>query len=111
MPSNKAKGNIPTVKVGDRLFVGPTSAPAVVCGDLDWPDDPYGKRYCVVCKTGQEVKNRYGSTIGEVLQVIVSWNGRGWMFTDMGTTVTQSMHWLQPFVDLLDRHGERESTL
>jgi hypothetical protein len=106
MPSHKAKGKIPSVKAGDRIYVGPTSAAAVVCGELDWPDDPFGKRYCVVCKTGQDVKDRFGSTIGEVLQVIVSWNGRGWMFTDMGTTVTEAMNWLKPFVDRIERRGE-----
>ena len=108
MPSSKAKGQIPSVKAGDRIYVGPTSAAAVVCGELDWPDDPYGKRYCVVCKTGHDVKDRFGSTIGELLQVIVSWNGRGWMFTDMGTTVTEAMNWLKPFVDRMKEGSMKE---
>ena len=102
MPTNRTRGDLPEVKAGDPISVGPTGAPAVVCGELDWPDDPYGKRYCVVCRTGQDLKDRYGPSIGEVLQVIVCWNGTGWMFTDMGTAVTESMIWLAPFVERLE---------
>lgn len=93
---------MPTIRIGQQVFIGPLKSPAIVCNEIPMPEDLFGKGYYVVCKSGQGVRARDGQRLGEAVLMAIVWNGFDWAIKAAGYRVSEAMPWLRPYVEQLD---------
>ena len=102
MASNVAAQTMPVIRVGQLILIGPQQVPAIVSNEIPTPEDLFGKRYFVVCKSGQGIRARDGRRLGEAVLITVAWDGLNWTIKEAGFRVGETMPWLQPYVQQLD---------
>ena len=102
MEQMQTNNSMPCVNVGQRISIGPRQIPAIVCNEIPMPEDAFGKRYFVVCKSGQGVRARDGRRLGEDVLVTVLWNGADWAVKEAGFRVSEVMPWLKQYVQQLE---------
>lgn len=93
---------MPLINIGQRILIGPRKSPAIVCNEIPTPEDLFGKRYYVVCKSGQGVRARNGQKLGEAVLITVVWNGFDWAIKEAGFRVSEAMPWLRQYVEQLE---------
>ena len=102
MEQMQARNPMPPVNIGQRISIGPRQIPAIVCNEIPMPEDSFGKRYYVVCKSGQGVRARDGHRLGEDVLITVLWNGADWTIKEAGFRVSEVMPWLKQYVQQLE---------
>jgi len=95
-------GPMPAINIGRSILIGPHLVPAIVSNEIPTPEDAFGKRYFVVCKSGRGIRARDGHRLGEAVLITVGWDGHGWAIKEAGFRVSDAMPWLRPYVQQLD---------
>lgn len=104
---------MPVIRIGHCISIGQHQVPAIVSNEIPTPDDAFGKRYFVVCKSGRGIRARDGRRLGEAVLIAVGWDGANWAIKEAGFRVSDAMPWLQPYVQQLEEmdHAASDDSL